>query len=83
MTSIPHLKQGIIDSINESQKSAFVEIKGMVKHPLYHKRIKRSQYLRVHTHDFKLHIGQKVDIKQCRKYSKTKSWEIIFKDKVS
>jgi len=68
--------QGTVVS-NKMTDSIVVQLDRMVKHPRYHKFVKRIT--RVHAHDKgnTSSIGDVVIIAECRPISKTKSWNLV------
>jgi small subunit ribosomal protein S17 len=66
----------------KSTKTATVEIALTKLHPKYHKPIRRKKKIQAHNESFDLKIDDKVEIKNSgRKYSKTKSFLVIRKEK--
>jgi small subunit ribosomal protein S17 len=66
----------------KSTKTATVEIALTKLHSKYHKPIRRKKKIQAHNESFDLKIGDKVEIKNSgRKYSKTKSFLVIRKEK--
>jgi small subunit ribosomal protein S17 len=61
---------------NKMDKTVTVEVESMWEHPLYHKRITRSQKYLAHT-EKKVAEGKTVKISQCRPVSKHKAWKVI------
>ncbi len=61
---------------NKMDKSVVVNIERKVKHPVYGKYISKSKKLHVHDPENTLNVGDRVQIKECRPISKTKSWAI-------
>ncbi|MCX6811868.1 MAG: 30S ribosomal protein S17 [Candidatus Berkelbacteria bacterium] len=59
------------------QKTAIVEIERLLKHPYYHKRFKSHRRMAVDDKKDLAKVGDRVEIEECRKISKTKSWKII------
>jgi len=51
-----------------------VVIKYSVKHPKYGKYIRRRSVLQVHDAKNESHLGDRVEVAECRPISKTKSW---------
>ena len=49
-------------------------IKYSVKHPKYGKYIRRRSVLQVHDAKNESHLGDRVEVAECRPISKTKSW---------
>ena len=62
---------------DKMNKSIIVLVERKVKHPMYHKYIKRS--IRIHAHDEgnDCMIGDFVSISETRPISKTKSWVLV------
>ena len=58
-------------------KSITCQINYKVKHPKYNKYIRRRIKLGVHDEDNEAGVNDKVDIKECRPISKTKSWRLV------
>ena len=61
----------------KSNKTIVVEVTRKFKHPFYEKVIKRSK--KYHAHDEKnvFKEGQTVSIKECKPFSKKKTWQVI------
>jgi small subunit ribosomal protein S17 len=47
------------------------------KHPKYGKYVRRRTVLQVHDEHNQSHLGDKVEVRECRPMSKTKSWELV------
>ena len=62
---------------DKGDKSIRVTIDYKVKHPKYGKYIKRRKKIAVHDENNEAHIGDVVQITECRPYSKSKSWRLI------
>lgn len=62
---------------NKMQDSIVVAIERKVKHPIYHKYLRRTT--KVHADDPKntCNIGDVVVVESCRPLSKTKHWRLI------
>ena len=60
---------------NKMKDTVTVNVPYTVRHPKYHKILKRSTKLLAHT-DKKLEIGQKVKIAKCRPYSKNTHFKV-------
>ena len=67
---------GIVIS-NKSDKTITVKIERKVKHPLYGKVIKRATKVHAHDENNIASIGETVSVKECRPFSKTKTWILI------
>lgn len=62
---------------NKMDKSITVAIERRVKHPLYGKFITKTTKLHVHDEENQSHIGDRVEIRETRPISKTKSWTLV------
>lgn len=58
-------------------KTVTVQVERRVKHPLYHKFIKRSKKFAAHDELNHFKEGDQVSIQECKPYSKSKTWEVI------
>jgi len=67
---------GVVVS-NSGDKSIRVSIDFKVKHPKYGKYINRRKKLAVHDEYNQAHVGDLVEIAECRPCSKTKSWRVL------
>lgn len=67
---------GVVIS-NKMDKTATVLIERKVKHMLYGKYIKRSTKLHIHDEKNECNEGDVISIKECKPYSKTKSWDLV------
>jgi small subunit ribosomal protein S17 len=57
-------------------KTITVLVERRVKHPLYGKVVTKSNKYHAHDEESTAKIGDLVEIKACRPYSKTKSWAL-------
>ena len=62
---------------NKMDKTIVVMGERRVKHPLYGKFIRRSTKYHAHDENNECNIGDVVTIKECRPFSKTKSWTLV------
>lgn len=62
---------------DKMNKSITVMIERRVKHPTYHKYIKRSTKICAHDEDNVCRIGDLVTIFETRPLSKSKSWSLL------
>ncbi|WP_455380693.1 30S ribosomal protein S17 [Acidihalobacter prosperus] len=62
---------------DKMDKTLTVEIKRMVRHPVYGKYIRRSTKLHVHDADNNARAGDTVRIQECRPISRSKSWKLV------
>ena len=69
-------KVGIVES-DLRDKSRKVVIHFTVKHPKYGKYIRRRTVLHVHDEENASKKGDQVEIAECRRISKTKSWMVV------
>ena len=58
-------------------KSIKVAMDYVFKHPKYGKVLKRQTRLIVHDERNEAGLGDKVEVAECRPYSKTKSWRLV------
>ncbi len=57
-------------------KTAVVKVQRLVKHPQYHKYVRRSKKYKVHDEKNRLNVGDKVLIAECRPLSREKRWTL-------
>lgn len=76
MTDKIRTVQGRVVS-DKMEKSFTIDIKRMVKHPLYGKFIRRTTKLHVHDENNEAKVGDLVEIRESRPLSKTKSWTLV------
>ncbi len=69
-------KVGIVES-DLRDKTRKVVIHFSVKHPKYGKYIRRRTVLHVHDEENASKKGDQVEIAECRRISKTKSWMVV------
>ena len=69
-------KVGVVES-DVRDKTRKVVIHFSVKHPKYGKYIRRRTLLHVHDEENASKKGDQVEIAECRRISKTKSWMVI------
>lgn len=62
---------------DKMDKTVTVEIKRMVRHPVYGKYIRRSTKLHVHDAENNGRAGDTVRIQECRPISRSKSWTLV------
>jgi len=58
-------------------KSRRVEIPRLVKHARYGKYLRRRTVCHVHDEDEVSHLGDMVEIVECRPMSRTKRWQLV------
>lgn len=69
-------KIGIVTS-DKMDKTVVVTIQDRVKHPLYNKIVDRSVKYKAHDENNECGVGDKVQIMECRPYSKDKNWRVV------
>jgi small subunit ribosomal protein S17 len=61
-------------------KTVSVKVERRVKHPLYHKFIRRSKKFAAHDEFNQFKEGDQVSIQECKPYSKSKTWEVVIEE---
>lgn len=69
-------KIGIVVS-NNMDKTIVVEIATLVKHPEYHKMMKRTIRIKAHDENNQANVGDRVLVMQTRPLSKTKRYRLV------
>ena len=67
---------GIVTS-DKMDKTVVVTIKDKVRHPLYNKIVNRTVKYKAHDKENTCGVGDKVQIMECRPYSKDKRWRVV------
>ena len=67
---------GIVTS-DKMDKTVVVTIKAKVRHPLYNKIVNRTVKYKAHDEENTCGVGDKVQIMECRPYSKDKRWRVV------
>ena len=67
---------GVVVS-DRMDKSVVVEVKRLVKHPLYRKYIRRRTKLMAHDEENTARVGDRVELVETRRLSKRKSWRLV------
>ena len=78
-TSAKRRLTGVVVS-NKMEKSATVRVERLVKHPRYHKYIKRQKTYMVHDESNSATPGDTVVIEESRPISRRKRWVIVAGD---
>ena len=68
--------QGIVSS-DAMDKSIGVRVERMFKHPKYKKYIRRHSKIQAHDETNEAHVGDRVEIMECRPLSKSKRWRLV------
>ncbi|QQG34970.1 MAG: 30S ribosomal protein S17 [Deltaproteobacteria bacterium] len=69
------IKEGEVIKLS-SNKTIIVRTMSTIKHPKYHKIIKRFSNYHVHDEDNNCQLGDKVEIRETRPLSKIKRWKL-------
>lgn len=69
-------KIGIVES-DKRAKSRTVVVRFKSMHPKYGKYVSRKTVLQVHDENNESHLGDRVEVCQCRPMSKTKRWTLV------
>jgi small subunit ribosomal protein S17 len=69
-------KIGVVESDKRS-KSRTVVVRFKSMHAKYGKYVSRKTVLQVHDEHNESHLGDRVEVKQCRPMSKTKRWTLV------
>lgn len=62
---------------DKASKTRRVELPRLVRHPKYGKILHRKTVCHVHDEDEQSHIGDTVEIAECRPRSRSKRWELV------
>jgi small subunit ribosomal protein S17 len=58
-------------------KTRRVEIPRLVRHPMYGKYVRRKTICYVHDESEQSHVGDRVEIVECRPMSRNKRWNLV------
>jgi small subunit ribosomal protein S17 len=61
---------------DKMNKTVVVAVERLVEHPLYGKRVKRTQKFHAHDENNEAQVGDLVEIRETRPLSKMKRWRI-------
>ena len=75
-TTNPRVLSGVVTS-DKADKTITVKIERKVKHPLYGKVMKRATKVHDHDENNTAVIGDFVTVKECRPFSKSKTWILV------
>ena len=72
------MKRQVVGTVisNKMDKTVVVKVERLVKHPMYHKYIRRRTQFAAHDEANNCKIGDKVLITESRPLSKTKKWRV-------
>ena len=68
-------KIGIVVS-DKMQKTVVVAVENFSKHPLYQRTMRRTKRFKAHDEENNCHVGDQVEITECRPLSKEKHWMV-------
>lgn len=69
------VRQGRVVS-EKMDKTAVVAIESRVRHPLYGRIVRRTRKFKAHDETNDCHVGDLVEIMECRPVSRDKSWRV-------
>jgi small subunit ribosomal protein S17 len=70
------VRTGVVVS-DRMDRSVVVRIDTAVRHPMYHKTVRRSSKLVAHDEENTANVGDTVRIMETRPVSKTKRWRLV------
>ena len=70
------VREGIVVS-DKMEKTIVVAIETMILHPIYKKRVKRTNKFKAHDEENVAQVGDKVRIMETRRLSKDKNWRLV------
>ena len=79
-TAVPTAKGRLLTGIvtgDKMDKSRRVEIQRLVRHPKYGKYVKQRTVCYTHDEANDSHLGDTVEIQECRPISKLKRWKLV------
>ena len=69
------VRQGKVVS-DKMDKTVVVAIESRIRHPLYGRIVRRSTRFKAHDETNNFHVGDTVEITECRPLSKDKCWRV-------
>lgn len=70
------VREGVVTSA-AMDKTVVVEVKRLVRHPLYKRVVRRSARYHAHDEQNECRVGDRVRIMETRPLSKTKRWRLV------
>ena len=67
---------GVVTS-DKMTKTRRVEIPRLVRHPIYGKFVRRKTVCYAHDEQEQSHVGDRVEIEECRPMSRNKRWNLV------
>lgn len=71
-----HTLRGFVVS-DRMEKTITVRVERVFKHPKYKKYIRRHKKYHAHDEERTAHVGDEVEIRECRPLSKIKRWRLL------
>ena len=69
------VRQGRVVS-DKMEKTAVVQVESRMRHPLYGRIVRRTRKFKVHDETNDCHVGDLVEIMECRPVSREKCWRV-------
>lgn len=67
---------GVVTTAHKTPKTLRVEVEFLTRHPKYGKYMRDRSILHVHDEKQEAHLGDRVQVMECRPVSKTKTWRL-------
>ena len=69
------MRQGRVLS-EKMEKTVVVAVESRVRHPLYGRIVRRTKRFKAHDEQNQYHVGDLVEIMECRPLSREKNWRV-------
>ncbi len=69
-------RQGRVVS-EKMDKTIVVSVESRMRHPLYGRIVRRTKRYKAHDENNEFHVGDTVEIMECRPISREKSWRVL------
>ncbi|HEX9837214.1 MAG TPA: 30S ribosomal protein S17 [Alphaproteobacteria bacterium] len=73
------IMRGVVVS-DKGDKTVIVRVERRVQHPQYKKVIRKEKRYAAHDPENRFKVGDRVQIRECRPMSKTKTWEVLVEE---
>jgi len=73
------IMRGVVVS-DKGDKTVIVRVERRVQHPAYKKVIRKEKRYAAHDPENRFKVGDRVQIRECRPMSKTKTWEVLVEE---
>jgi small subunit ribosomal protein S17 len=70
------IQEGLVTS-SAMDKTVVVEVKRLVRHPRYHRVVRRTSHYKAHDESNECAAGDRVRLMETRPLSKTKRWRVV------